>query len=293
VVLCGGTVASPQLLMLSGIGPADALRHHGISVVADVPGVGANLQDHLLIRVEHACREDITIDRLRRPDRALAAALRAWAFGTGPAATFPILVSGQFRSDTALDTPDLKANFMPGLSSAALRVPFIGMRVPPDRGRGFFANIFQMRPESTGTLTLASADPRAHPRIMPHYLSVETDRRVLRRGVALLRDIFRQKAFDRFRGAELSPGPDIADDAAVDAWIRRTADTVYHPVGTCRMGPGHDRMAVVDATLRVRGIDGLRVADASVMPAITSCNTMAPVIMIAERAADLIRAEAG
>ncbi len=293
VVLCGGTVASPQLLMLSGIGPADALRHHGIGVVADVPGVGANLQDHLLIRVEHACREDITIDRLRRPDRALAAALRAWAFGTGPAATFPILVSGQFRSDTALDTPDLKANFMPGLSSAALRVPFIGMRVPPDRGRGFFANIFQMRPESTGTLTLASADPRAHPRIMPHYLSVETDRRVLRRGVALLRDIFRQKAFDRFRGAELSPGPDIADDAAVDAWIRRTADTVYHPVGTCRMGPGHDRMAVVDATLRVRGIDGLRVADASVMPAITSCNTMAPVIMIAERAADLIRAEAG
>jgi choline dehydrogenase len=279
--------------MLSGIGPAEALRHHGIHVLSDLPGVGANLQDHLLIRVEHACREDITIDRLRRPDRALAAVLRAWAFGTGPAATFPILVSGQFRSEAALDTPDLKANFMPGLSSAALLVPFIGMRMPPSRGRGFFANIFQMRPESTGTLTLASADPRARPRIMPNYLATGTDRRVLRRGVSLLREIFRQKAFDRFRGEELSPGPDITDDAAIDAWIRRTADTVYHPVGTCRMGPEHDRMAVVDAGLRVRGIAGLRVADASVMPSITSCNTMAPTIMIAERAADLIKAEAG
>lgn len=291
VVLCGGAIASPQLLMLSGIGPADALRHHGIPVVADLPGVGANLQDHLLVRVEHACREDITLDRLRRPDRALAAVLRAWAFGTGPAATFPLLVGGQFRSDPALDLPDLKANFMPGLSSAALRVPFIGMRMPPDRGRGFFANIFQMRPESRGAISLASADPRAHPRIRANYLSTETDRLVLRRGVALLRAIFRQKAFDRYRGEELSPGPDVTSDGAVDAWISRTADTVYHPVGTCRMGAAQDAMAVLDAALRVRGIAGLRVADASAMPAITSCNTMAPAIMIAERAADLIRAE--
>ncbi|MCU0986551.1 MAG: GMC family oxidoreductase N-terminal domain-containing protein [Acetobacteraceae bacterium] len=292
VVLAGGTVASPQLLMLSGIGPADALRRHGIGVVADLPGVGQNLQDHLLVRVEHACREDVTIDRLRRPDRALAAVARAWAFGTGPAAIFPLLLSGQFRSDPALDTPDLKANFMPGLSSAALRVPFIGMRAPPDRGRGFFANIFQMRPESRGSLSLASADPRAHPRITPNYLATETDRRVLRGGVAVLREIFRQPALDRFRGVELSPGPGIADDAGLEAWIRRTADTVYHPVGTCRMGPAHDATAVVDAALRVRGIAGLRVADASVMPTITSCNTMAPAIMIAERAADLITAEA-
>jgi choline dehydrogenase len=292
VVLAGGTIASPHLLMLSGIGPADALRHHGVPVVADVPGVGQHLQDHLLVRVEHACREDVAIDRLRRPDRAIVAAARAWAFGTGPASLFPLLLSGQFRSDPALDTPDLKANFMPSLSSAALRVPFMGMRSPPDRGRGFFANIFQMRPESRGSLALASADPRAHPRIRPNYLAVETDRRVLRQGVRLLREIFRQPALDRFRGAELSPGPDIADDAAVDAWISRTADTVYHPVGTCRMGPEHDATAVVDGALRVRGVTGLRVADASVMPTITSCNTMAPAIMIAERAADLIDAEA-
>ncbi len=292
VVLAGGTVASPHLLMLSGIGPADALRRHGIAVLADIPGVGQNLQDHVLVRVEHACREDVTIDRLRRPDRALAAVARAWAFGTGPAARFPLLLSGQFRSDPALDTPDLKANFMHGLSSAALRVPFIGMRLPPDRGRGFFANVFQMRPESRGTLNLASADPRAHPRIRPNYLATETDRRVLRHGVRLLREIFRQPALDRFRGEELSPGPGLSDDDALADWIGRTADTVYHPVGTCRMGPAHDAMAVVDAALRVRGIAGLRVADASVMPAITSCNTMAPAVMIAERAAGLITAEA-
>ncbi|WP_144183679.1 GMC family oxidoreductase [Elioraea rosea] len=291
VVLAGGAINSPQLLMLSGIGPADQLARNGIAVVADLPGVGANLQDHLLIRVEHACREDVTLDRLRRPDRAALAVLRAWAFGTGPAATFPLLVGGQFRSDPALDTPDLKANFLPGLSSATMPIPFIGMRMPPERGRGFFANIFQMRPESRGRLELASADPRAHPRLMPNYLSSMTDRVVLRRGVALLRDIFLQPAFDRLRGEELSPGPDVRSDSDVDAWIRRTADTVYHPVGTCRMGPAHDRMAVLDPALRVRGIAGLRVADASVMPAITSCNTMAPTIMIAERAADLIKAE--
>lgn len=290
-VLAGGAINSPQLLMLSGIGPADQLARHGIAVAADLPGVGANLQDHLLIRVEHACREDVTIDRVRRPDRAIAAVARAWAFGTGPAATFPLLVGGQFRSDPALDTPDLKANFLPGLSSAALRVPFIGMRMPPDRGRGFFANIFQMRPESRGRLELASADPRAHPRLMPNYLSSATDRLVMRRGVGLLRDIFRQRAFDRWRGEELAPGPDIASDSDIDSWISRTADTVYHPVGTCRMGPDHDAMAVLDASLRVRGVEGLRVADASVMPAITSCNTMAPTIMIAERAADLIKME--
>jgi choline dehydrogenase len=290
VVLSGGVVNSPQLLMLSGIGPAEHLRGLGIEVAADLPGVGRNLHDHVLVRVEHACREKITIDRLRRPDRAAMAVLRAWAFGTGPAATFPILAGAQLRSDSALDTPDLKCSFMPGLSSAAMRIPFIGMQAPPDRGHGFFANVFQMRPESRGALTLASADPRAHPRINPNYLSSANDRLVLRRGVDLLREIFRQPAFDRFRGAELSPGADTTSDAALEAWMRRTADTVYHPVGTCRMGPDHDALAVLDAKLQVRGVAGLRVADASVMPAITSCNTAAPTIMIAERCAEFMAA---
>jgi choline dehydrogenase len=289
VVLCGGTINSPQLLMLSGIGPADDLARLGLGVQADLPGVGANLQDHLLVRVGHACTRDITLDRLRRIDRAAVTVARAWLFGTGPGATFPLLAGGQFRSDPALDMPDLKASFLPGLTSAALRVPFIGMQAPGDEGPGFFANIFQMRPESRGAIRLASADPTAHPRIMPNYLGSAHDREVMRRGARLLREIFAQRAFDPWRGRELAPGPDVQDDRALDAWISRVADTVYHPVGTCRMGPDHDAMAVVDARLRVRGIEGLRVADASIMPAITSCNTAAPTIMIGEKCAQMIR----
>jgi choline dehydrogenase len=291
VVLCGGVVNSPQVLMLSGIGPADQLALHGITAVADLPGVGANLHDHLLVRVGHASTQDITLDRLRRVDRAALVALRAFLFGTGPGATFPLLAGGQFRSDSSLDTPDLKASFLPGWTSAALRVPFIGMQVPEVATPGFFANIFQMRPESRGRMELASADPRAHPRLMPNYLASATDRIVMRRATRMLREIFRQRAFDPYRGIELAPGPDVTDDdAALDAWIARAADTVYHPVGTCRMGPEHDPMAVVDAQLRVRGVAGLRVADASVMPDITSCNTAAPTIMIGEKCAEMMRA---
>jgi choline dehydrogenase len=289
VVLCGGTINSPQLLMLSGIGPADALRALGIEPLHDLPGVGANLHDHLLVRVGHRCTKDITLDRLRRIDRAAVTVARAWLFGTGPGATFPLLAGGQFRSDPALDTPDLKASFLPGWTSAALRVPFIGMQVPENQGPGFFANIFQMRPESRGSLRLASSDPRAHPRLMPNYLASAHDRAVMRRGTRMLREIFAQRAFDPYRGLELAPGPDVQDDRALDAWISRAADTVYHPVGTCRMGPDHDAMAVVDARLRVRGIEGLRVADASVMPAITSCNTAAPTIMIGENCAMMMQ----
>jgi choline dehydrogenase len=288
VVLCGGVVNSPQVLMLSGIGPADELRRHGIAVAADLPGVGANLHDHLLVRVGHTCREHVTLDRLRRVDRAAITVLRAWAFGTGPGATFPLLAGGQFRSDPALDVPDLKASFLPGWTSAALKIPFIGMQAPANQGPGFFANIFQMRPESRGVLRLASADPRAAPRLMPNYLAAPRDREVMRRGTKILREIFRQPAFDRWRGPELAPGPDIDSDSAIDAWIARVADTVYHPVGTCRLGADHDPMAVVDARLRVRGIEGLRVADASVMPDITSCNTAAPTIMIGEKAAAMM-----
>lgn len=289
VVLSGGAINSPQLLMLSGIGPADELARLGIAVQADLPGVGANLQDHLIVRVGHACTQDITIDRLRRVDRAAITVARAWLFGTGPGATFPLLAGGQLRSDPALDMPDLKASFLPGLTSAALRIPFIGMQAPGDAGPGFFANAFQMRPESRGAIRLASADPAAHPRIMPNYLSSPADRAVMRRAVRLLREIFAQRAFDPYRGAELAPGPDVQDDRALDAWISRVADTCYHPVGTCRMGPANDPMAVVDVRLRVRGVEGLRIADASVMPSITSCNTAAPTIMIGEKCAIMLQ----
>ncbi len=289
VILCAGTVNAPQLLMLSGIGPAAHLKAHDIPVHADLPGVGQNLQDHLLIRVMHATNTTDTIDRLRRVDRAVLAGLQAWVSGTGPAASFPIEVGGLFKSDASLDLPDLQASFMPGLSTATLRLPFAGMVRTPDMGHGFFANIFQMRPSSRGTITLASADPLSAPVIRPNYLSAMPDRIVLRQGIRLLREIFASAPFDPWRGAELAPGAKLTTDAELDAFIAASADTVYHPVGTCRMGVAADEGAVVDAKLRVHGVEGLRIVDASVMPRITSSNTAAPTIMIAEHAAMMMR----
>lgn len=289
VILCCGAVNSPQVLMLSGIGAGDLLRRHGIPVAADLPGVGRDLQDHLLVRVEHACTEPVTLHAVTRPDRAALALAQAMLLGTGPASTFPLEAGAFVRSDPALDEPDLQSHFLPGLSSAAIRVPFLAK--PKHRGHGFFANVYQLRPESRGTVEIRSADPKAPPAIRPNYLSSARDRQVLREGARILRRVFAQEAFDRFRGPELSPGPDVRSDAELDAWISRTADTVFHPVGTCRMGV--DDGAVVDGALRVRGIEGLRVADASVMPTMPSSNTHAPTMMVAEKAAEMILATHG
>jgi choline dehydrogenase len=290
VILSGGTINSPQLLMLSGIGSADLLRQHGISVIADVPGVGANLQDHLMVRVEYRAKEAVTLDRLRRVDTAALAFMRAMLSGRGPAATFPLEAGGLLKSEQGLDAPDLQTSIMPALSAASLHLPGFGRHLAPDRGPGFFSNIFQMRPNSRGFVKLASSDPLAPPLIQPNYLSSPPDRDVLRRGIKLLREIYAQSAFDRYRGDELSPGPDVITDGDIDRWISANADTVFHPTSTCRMGTAADRDAVVDDRLRVRGVSGLRVVDASVMPAVTSGNTAAPTIMIAEKAAMFIRA---
>lgn len=292
VLLSGGAINSPQLLLLSGIGPAQALRSHRIEVRVDLPGVGQNLQDHLLVRVEHQALRDITLDRLRRPDRAAWALMRALLWGEGPASSFPLEVGGLYKSSPELRHPDLQSHFLPGLSSASLRLPYFSKVLPQDRGHGFFANVFQLRPRSVGSIELSSADPLAHPRIRPHYLSAPEDLPVLRAGVKRLRDIFRQPAFDGWRGAELSPGPQVQSDAEIDAWIRATADTVYHPTSSCRMGPDSDPMAVLDAQCRVRGVEGLRVVDASSLPRVTSGNTAAPVYMLAERLADVLRGRA-
>jgi choline dehydrogenase len=289
VIVSAGAVGSPQLLMLSGLGPADHLRGHGIAVAADLPGVGANLQDHLLVRVSHRTSASDTIDDLRRLDRAALAVARAWAFGTGPAASFPIEVGGLLGSASGLDTPDLQTAFMPGLSSYTLHLPFVGMKRQRIEGRGFFANLFQMRPESRGEIRLASADPAAHPLIQPNYLSAPRDRDVLRAGIKLLREVFGQPAFDRWRGEELAPGSGVTSDADLDRFVAATADTVFHPAGTCAMGAERDPGAVLDARLRVRGLEGLRVADASVMPRLTSSNTATPTMMIGERCARFIR----
>jgi choline dehydrogenase len=292
IVLCGGTINSPQLLMLSGIGPADELARVGIGPVLDLPGVGRNLQDHLLVRVEHACTQPITLQSLTRIDRAAAALLQALAFRRGPAATFPLAAGFFLRSSPGLDEPDLQGHFLPGLTTGTLRVPGFAGPARLGEGHGFMANVTQMRPYSRGRVTLRSADPAAAPIIQPNYLSDPRDTAALRAGTRILRRIFAQPAFDPVRGLETSPGAQIQADAALDAWIARTADTMYHPVGTCRMGNDTDANAVVDAQLRVRGIHNLRVADASIMPNITSGNTNAPAILIGHRCGDFLgRAE--
>jgi choline dehydrogenase len=288
VVLCGGAINSPHLLMLSGIGPADELRGHGIAPVLDLPGVGRNLQDHLLVRVEHACTQPITLQSLTRLDRAAAALVQALVTRTGPAATFPLAAGFLARSDPGLEEPDLQGHFLPGLTTATLRVPGLAGPSRAGEAHGFMGNVTQMRPYSRGTVTLRSADPLAAPAIRPRYLSDPRDGAVLRRGARMLREIFAQPAFDAFRGPEMSPGPDVTSDADMDAWIAATADTMYHPVGTCRMGTESDLSAVVDEQLRVRGVAGLRVADASIMPRITSGNTNAPAILIGHRCADFM-----
>jgi choline dehydrogenase len=192
------------------------------------------------------------------------------------------------RSDPALEEPDLQGHFLPGLTTATLRVPGLASPARLGEAHGFMANVTQMRPNSRGSVTLRSADPFAAPVIRAGYLRDPRDRAVLRRGVRMLRAIFAQPAFDDVRGPELQPGAAVQDDADLDAWIGRTADTMFHPVGTCRMGPQSDRGAVVDARLRVHGVAGLRVADASVMPRITSGNTNAPATLIGHRAADFM-----
>lgn len=290
VILSCGTVNSPAALMHSGIGDADHLRSLGIEVVADLKGVGKNLQDHLLARVEFTCTEPITLYNTLRGDRAALALLQALLLKKGPAASFPLEGGAFLRSDPALDTPDLQVHFLPGLSTAALRLPFIRRGKVNYEGHGFFANVYQLRPHSTGEISIRSANPLEDPVIRPNYLSAPEDMRVLREGIKVLRRIFAQPAFDRYRGIEIAPGDKVRSDAQIEAWLRENADTVFHPVGSCRMGV--DPMAVVDPHLRVRGIEGLRVVDASVMPRMPSSNTHAPTMMVAEKAAEFILGKA-
>lgn len=286
VILSCGAVNSPAALLHSGIGDADNLRQLGIAVTHDLKGVGKNLQDHLLARVEHACLEPVTLYSTLRGDRAALALLRALTFKTGPAASFPLEAGAFFKSDPALDEPDLQSHFLPGLSTAALRLPFVKVAKGRHEGHGFFANVYQLRPNSTGEISIGSSNPLAAPLIRPNYLSDPEDLRVLREGVKALRRVFAQPAFDRFRGVELAPGPDVESDAEIERWLRATADTAFHPVGSCRMG--NDAMAVVNQHLEVHGVSSLRVVDASIMPRMPSSNTHAPTMMIAERAADFI-----
>lgn len=278
VILSGGAINSPQLLMLSGIGPADELGQHGIVPVLDLPGVGANLQDHVDIIVQYACPKPVTFAGVDKPLRKLATGLQWLASRSGLAASNIWEAGGLVRSNGDVPYPNLQYHFAP------VAVDYEGERIVLKQG--FQAHISQLRQESRGRVTLRSADPVDKARITFNFLSTERDRREFVEGVALTREIVATKPFDEFRGAELMPGPDVRSGADIEAFVSENAETEFHPSCTCRMGTGPD--AVVDGELRVHGIEALRVVDASVMPYVISANLNAPTMMIAERAADFI-----
>jgi choline dehydrogenase len=291
VILCAGAVNSPHLLLLSGVGPAGQLAAHGIECVADVPGVGKNLQDHLVFPITHECRQPVTLDQAEN----LWNALRYLLTRRGPLTSNAAEAGAFVKSRSDLSVPDLQFHFVP-----AYWVEH-GM-VRPD-GHGFSLGATQLRPRSRGEIRLRAPDPNVPPAIDPNYLAEEEDRRAMLAGLRIARRILAAEALAPFRGTETFPGAAAESDEALSASIASHAQTLFHPVGTCKMGPVRevamsdgsrippDPMAVVDAALRVRGVEGLRVADASIMPTLIGGNTNAAVIAIAERAAGLIQAQ--
>ncbi len=284
VLLCSGVINTPQLLMLSGIGDPDQLGAQGIRTQVALKGVGANLQDHVSVVVMYQRREPGPFHRMMRLDRIGLAIIQAYLSGTGFASDVPGGVVGFLKSQPGLDTPDLQML----LTAAPLPAwPYLSPFKKPFND-GFACRAVMLHPESRGRVELASKDPVAAPKIFQNFLGCDADWKAVRAAVRQIRDIARQPPLAPYIGREIAPGPQCDTDEAIDAFIRKTAITVHHPAGTCRMGAADDAMSVVDGELRVLGVKGLRVVDASVMPDLTSGNINAPVIMIAERAADLI-----
>lgn len=277
VVLAAGTINSAQLLLLSGIGPVAGIEPHGIAVRHVLPGVGANLQDHPSVSL---IRTDATATSYALSWRTAGRALLApfeYAFAhRGMLASNAVEAGGLVRTRPDADRPDAQLTFVVGLKDNARTMP---------RRHGFVCHVAVQRPSTRGRLSLVSADPAAKPRLEPAFLEDARDVAILMHGLREARRIVATGPLAGYGGEELGPGPAADDDAALEAYIRRTATTTYHPVGTCRMGPASDPHSVVDARLRVHGLDGLRVADASIMPDIVSGNTAAPSMMIGERAA--------
>ncbi|WP_298255679.1 choline dehydrogenase [Bradyrhizobium sp.] len=283
ILVSGGTYNSPQLLQLSGVGPADLLRGHGIEVVLDAPGVGHDLQDHLQVRIVMRCSQAITLnDIVNNPFRKVMTGLRYAAFRTGPLTIAAGTSGAFFKTNPRLASPDIQIHFLPFSTDK------MGEKL--HAFSGFTASVCQLRPESRGSLRIRSADPAAPPEIRINYLASEVDRATNVEGLKILRKILRAPALAPYVVEEVDPGDKVTSDEALLAYCRTRGSTIYHPTSTCRMG--NDPLAVVDQQLRVRGIDSLRVVDASVMPDLVSGNTNAPVIMIAEKASDLILQDA-
>jgi choline dehydrogenase len=281
VILAGGAINSPQLLMLSGIGDADELAGFDIPVVAHLPGVGRNLQDHVEIYVQHACTTPISLYATQKPWNKARIGLEWLLRKRGLGATSHFEAGAFIRSRAGVEHPDLQYHFLP------IAMNYDGSN--PQETHGFQAHVGPMRPTSVGHVRVRSADPREPPSILFNYMETERDRQEMRAAVRLTREIFAQRAFDSYLGPELAPGAEVDTDAEIDAFVRARAESAYHACGTCKMGLDSDPSAVVDGNCRVYGVQALRVVDAGVMPSIVSGNTNAPTIMLAERASDLIR----
>jgi choline dehydrogenase len=280
VILAGGAINSPQLLMLSGIGPADHLRELGIDVAADLPGVGANLQDHLEVYIQHASTQPVSMQpaatqKWRRPFIGAQWQL----FRSGPGASNHFEGGGFVRSNDDVAYPNLMFHFLP------IAIRYDGTAGAPDHG--YQVHVGPMYSDARGTIRLKSADPRDHPQLRFNYLSTDQDHREWVEAIRVARHILGQDAFREYDGGETSPGPSVATDEEILAWVARDAETALHPSCTARMGT--DPLAVLEPlTMRVHGVGGLRVVDASAMPYVTNGNIYAPVMMLAEKAADLI-----
>lgn len=285
VLCCGGVINSPQLLMLSGIGDPEALAAHGIPVRVALPGVGRNLQDHMSATILCARKEPGPFQAALRFDRIAASVVGAYLLGRGFASDVPGGVTAFLKTRPEADRPEIQFLF----TAAPFGVgPWFPGVVKPFQD-GFACRAVLLHPESRGRVSLASADPFAKPRIVQNFLSTEADLRTLIAGVKMARETLHRPELAPFLGREIAPGEGRGSDAEIEAHIRTTAITVHHPLGTCAMGPEGDAMAVVGPDLKVFGAEGLRVVDASVMPELPSGNINAAVVMIAERAADLIR----
>ena len=282
VILSGGAINSPQLLQLSGIGNPEHLQPLGIEMVATLKGVGENLQDHLETYVQYACKQPITLYAATKPLKMAAIGAEWVLFGTGLGATNHFESGGFIRSAAGVKHPDLQYHFLP------MAVRYDGNS--PVEGHGFQAHVGPMRSPSRGHVHIKTKSALDAPTIQFNYMSTEQDKKEFRAAIRLTREVFAQKAFDAFRGEEISPGKDVQTDEQIDAHIRASAETAYHPSCTCAMGTGE--MAVVDSQGRVHGVQGLRVCDASIMPLIVSGNLNVPTIMMAEKIADAIKGRA-
>ena len=280
VILSAGSIGSPHLLQLSGIGPGAGLRVAGIGVIHDLPGVGENLQDHLEVYFQYRCKQPVTLNARLGPLSKFLIGARWFFFRSGLGATNHFESCGFIRSRAGIEYPDIQYHFLP----AAMR--YDGQAAA--EGHGFQVHVGPNKPKSRGWVRACSPDAIDKPRILFNYMEAEADRAGFRAAIRLTREIFEQPAMAPYKGPVIQPADDITSDEAIDAWVRQNAESAYHPSCTCKMGGDNDPLAVLDSHCRVRGIDSLRVIDSSVFPTITNGNLNAPTIMLAEKAADMV-----